>query len=198
MPEDQYEMAELPSVISSRYKMYARANASVGINATVLNNVNSTADILKTEYLNKIKVLADEFRPYGIKVYLSLYFTSPMRLGGLSTADPLNQDVINWWTSKINEIYTLIPDFGGFLVKANSEGQPGPQDYGRTHADGANMLAKILEPYNGLVIWRAFVYGNQSAERSAQAYLEFKPLDGKFDDNVVIQIKTNVFNRITV
>lgn len=184
-----WKWPELPSVISSRYKMYARANASVGINATVLNNVNSTADILKTEYLNKIKVLADEFRPYGIKVYLSLYFTSPMRLGGLSTADPLNQDVINWWTSKINEIYTLIPDFGGFLVKANSEGQPGPQDYGRTHADGANMLAKILEPYNGLVIWRAFVYGNQSAERSAQAYLEFKPLDGKFDDNVVIQIK---------
>lgn len=184
-----WKWSDLPGKISERYETYARANASIGINGVVLNNVNSTSEIFKTEYLNKIKALADEFRPYGIKVYLSLYFTTPMKLGGLSTADPLDQDVINWWTSKINEIYTLIPDFGGFLVKANSEGQPGPQDYGRTHADGANMLAKILKPHDGIVVWRAFVYGNQSAERSTQAYLEFKPLDGQFDDNVIIQIK---------
>ncbi len=184
-----WKWSDLPGKISDRYKMYARANASVGINAAVLNNVNASSDILKTEYLNKIKVLADEFRPYGIKVYLSLNFAAPKAIGGLSTADPLDQSVINWWKNKTDEIYAIIPDFGGFLVKANSEGQPGPQDYGRTHADGANMLAKAIKPHNGIVIWRAFVYGNQSAERSAQAYLEFKPLDGQFDDNVILQIK---------
>lgn len=180
---------ELPNIKSDRYKFYARANASIGVNATVLNNVNASANILTTEYLNKIKVLADEFRPYGIQVYLSLNFAAPKSIGGLSTADPLDAGVIAWWQSKINEIYNIIPDFGGFLVKANSEGQPGPQDYGRTHADGANMLAKLLKIHNGIVVWRAFVYGNTSAERSAQAYLEFKPIDGSFDDNAILQIK---------
>lgn len=184
-----WKWSELPATKSPRYKFYARANASVGINATVLNNVNASSNILTAEYLNKIKVLADEFRPYGIRVYLSLNFAAPKAIGGLSTADPLNAEVISWWQSKVNEIYSIIPDFGGFLVKANSEGQPGPQDYGRTHADGANMLAKAVKNYNGMVIWRAFVYGNTNAERAAQAYLEFKPLDGNFDENVVLQIK---------
>ncbi|MDD2994665.1 MAG: hypothetical protein PHP99_00445 [Paludibacter sp.] len=180
---------ELPNIKSDRYKFYARANASIGVNASVLNNVNASANILTTEYLNKIKVLADEFRPYGIKIYVSLNFAAPKTIGGLTTADPLNTEVITWWQNKINEIYSIIPDFGGFLVKANSEGQPGPQDYGRTHADGANMLAKALKNHDGIVIWRAFVYGNTTAERAAQAYLEFKPLDGNFDDNVILQIK---------
>ena len=181
---------DLPNKIDGRYKDYARANASVGINGTVLNNVNSNPKILAEEYLTKVKALAGVFRPYGLKVYLSVSFSSPVRLGGLKTSDPLDPAVINWWNAKADEIYKHIPDFGGFLVKANSEGQPGPQDYGRTHADGANMLAKALKPHGGIVMWRAFVYNsNPNEDRTLQAYNSFKPLDGKFDDNVLVQIK---------
>lgn len=180
---------ELPGIVSPRYKEYARANASIGINGTVLNNVNASPDILKDDYLQKIKVLADIFRSYGIKVYLSVNFSSPKILGGLSDSDPLNKDVQKWWNAKIKEIYKIIPDFGGFLVKANSEGQPGPQDYGRTHADGANMLADALKPYGGIVMWRAFVYAPDGDDRAKQAYNEFMPLDGQFKDNVIVQVK---------
>ena len=172
-----------------RMEMYARANASIGINGTVLNNVNAKPEALTTESLQKAKVIADQLRPYGIRVYLSINFASPIKVGGLKTADPLDAEVVNWWKNKVNEIYQMIPDFGGFLVKANSEGEPGPQDFGRTHADGANMLGKVLEPYNGIVMWRAFVYAPQSSDRANQAYLEFMPLDGQFADNVIIQIK---------
>ena len=169
-----------------RMKIYARANASVGINGTVLNNVNAKPEALSTESLQKAKSIADQLRPYGIRVYLSINFASPIKVGGLKTADPL---VVAWWKEKVNEIYKLIPDFGGFLVKANSEGEPGPQDFGRTHADGANMLANALKPHKGIVMWRAFVYAPQSPDRANQAYLEFMPLDGQFADNVIIQIK---------
>ena len=172
-----------------RKKIYARANASVGINGTVLNNVNAKPEALSTESLQKAKSIADQLRPYGIRVYLSINFASPIKVGGLKTADPLDADVIRWWKEKVNEIYKLIPDFGGFLVKANSEGEPGPQDFGRTHADGANMLANALKPHKGIVMWRAFVYAPQSPDRANQAYLEFMPLDGQFADNVIIQIK---------
>ena len=172
-----------------RMKMYGRANASVGINGTVLNNVNAKPEALSTESLEKAKGIADQLRPYGIHVYLSINFASPIKLGGLPTADPLNADVIKWWKEKVNEIYRLIPDFGGFLVKANSEGEPGPQDFGRSHADGANMLAGVLKPHKGIVMWRAFVYNPQSSDRANQAYEEFMPLDGQFADNVIIQIK---------
>lgn len=177
---------ELPGTLSDRYEAYARANASIGINATVLNNVNASSKILSAEYLEKVKALADIFRPYGIKVYLSINFASPMQLGGLSTADPLDKDVIAWWKQKAKEIYRTIPDFGGFLVKANSEGQPGPCDFNRTHAEGANMLADALKPYKGIVMWRAFVYSPTDADRAKQAYLEFQPLDGQFRDNVIV------------
>ena len=170
-------------------KMYARANASVGINGTVLNNVNAKPEALTTESLQKAKTIADQLRPYGIRVYLSINFASPIKVGGLKTADPLDADVISWWKDKVNEIYQLIPDFGGFLVKANSEGEPGPQDFGRTHADGANMLAGVLKPHKGIVMWRAFVFAPQSPDRANQACLEFMPLDGQFADNVIIQIK---------
>lgn len=180
---------ELPEKLSPRYKEYARVNASIGINATVLNNVNASPYILSDEYLDKVKALADIFRPYGIKVYLSANFSSPQILGGLENSDPLNKDVRIWWKNKVKDIYSQIPDFGGFLVKANSEGQPGPQDYGRTHADGANMLADVLKPYGGLVMWRAFVYDPAKEDRAKQAYNEFVPLDGQFKDNVIIQIK---------
>lgn len=180
---------ELPAVISPRYKEYARANASVGINGVVLNNVNASSRILSREYLEKVKALADIFRPYGIKVYLSANFAAPMQLDSLPTADPLDKDVIKWWKRKCEEIYGLIPDFGGFLVKANSEGQPGPCDFGRSHADGANMMARALRPHGGKVMWRAFVYSANDADRAKQAYLEFNPLDGMFDDNVIVQIK---------
>lgn len=180
---------ELPGVISPRYEAYARANASIGINATVLNNVNASPKILSADYLQKVKTLADIFRPYGLKVYLSINFSSPAALGGLPTSDPLDKEVIAWWKQKAKEIYTQIPDFGGFLVKANSEGQPGPCDYGRTHAEGANMLADVLKPYRGIVMWRAFVYSPTDSDRAKQAYLEFEPLDGKFRDNVIVQIK---------
>ena len=180
---------ELPSVVSPRYEAYARANASIGINATVINNVNASPEILSDDYLQKVKVLADIFRPYGLKIYLSINFSSPAVLGGLSTSDPLDKEVIAWWKKKAKDIYSLIPDFGGFLVKANSEGQPGPCDYGRTHAEGANMLADVLKPYHGIVMWRAFVYSPTDSDRAKQAYLEFEPLDGKFRDNVIVQIK---------
>jgi len=180
----------LPNTLDARYKDYARANASIGINGTVLNNVNSNPKILTKDYLPKVKALADVFRPYGLKVYLSVSFSAPIKIGGLKTADPLDPEVIKWWKAKADEIYTYVPDFGGFLVKANSEGQPGPQDYGRTHADGANMLADALQPHNGIVMWRAFVYNSDPTEdRTLQAYNSFKPLDGKFKNNVIVQIK---------
>lgn len=180
---------DLPNKISPRYKEYARANASIGINSVVLNNVNASPNMLREDYLKKVKVLADIFRPYGIRVYLSVNFASPKVLGGTENSDPLNKNVQKWWKDKASEIYKMIPDFGGFLVKANSEGQPGPQDYGRTHADGANMMADVLKPYGGIVMWRAFVYSPSKDDRAKQAYLEFVPLDGKSRDNVIIQIK---------
>lgn len=180
---------ELPAKVSPRYAEYARANASIGINGTVLNNVNASPEALSSDNLKKVKTLADIFRPYGIKVYLSVNFATPIKLGGLATADPLNSNVAEWWKQKVHEIYSMIPDFGGFLVKANSEGQPGPCDYHRTHAEGANMLASALKPYGGIVMWRAFVYSPSDADRAKQAYLEFKPLDGKFLDNVIVQVK---------
>jgi len=171
------------------WKEYARANASIGINGSVLNNVNANPKMLSVEILNRVKAIADILRPYGIKVYLSVKFSSPALLGGLKTSDPLNGDVIKWWKDKAKEIYTLVPDFGGFLVKASSEGQPGPQDFGRTHADGANMLADALKPYGGIIMWRAFVYAASNEDRAKQAYNEFMPLDGQFRDNVIIQVK---------
>jgi alpha-glucuronidase len=180
---------KLPLYIDKRYKDYARANASAGINAVVLNNVNANATILKAGYLEKVAALANVFRPYGIKVFLSARFSAPIETGGLKTADPLDPQVKEWWKQKANEIYQYIPDFGGFLVKANSEGQPGPQNYNRTHADGANMLADALAAHNGIVIWRAFVYSNSNEDRFKQAYNEFKPLDGTFRKNVLLQVK---------
>jgi len=171
------------------WQEYARANASIGINGSVLNNVNASQLMLTADYLKRVKTIADIFRPYGVKVYLSVKFTSPALLGGLSTSDPLNDSVKAWWKAKAKEIYTLIPDFGGFLVKASSEGQPGPQDYGRTHADGANTLADAVKPYGGIVMWRAFVYSPNDKDRAKQAYNEFIPLDGQFRDNVIIQVK---------
>ena len=185
-----WDWHKLPEYKYQRYYDYARANASIGINGTVLNNVNADALILTPQYLGKVAALADIFRPYGIKVYLSIKFSSPNLIGGLETSDPLDPRVRQWWEDKVKEIYAKIPDFGGFLVKANSEGQPGPQDFGRTHADGANMLAEALEPHGGIVMWRAFVYqDNPEVERSLQAYNEFKPLDGKFKNNVLVQVK---------
>lgn len=181
---------QLPDVIDQRYIDYARANASIGINGTVVTNVNSNALIFRADYLEKTKVLADVFRPYGMKIYLTARFSAPIELGGLSTADPKNRDVQEWWNTKAKEIYQLIPDFGGFLVKANSEGQPGPQEYDRTHADGANMLADAVAPYGGIVMWRAFVYSNEEPEdRAKQAYNEFVPLDKEFRPNVLLQVK---------
>ncbi|HUH18438.1 alpha-glucuronidase family glycosyl hydrolase [Albibacterium sp.] len=185
----------LPGHIEQRYIDYARANASIGINGTVLTNVNANSTILTPEWIQKVKALADAFRPYGIKVYLTARFSSPMELGKLPTADPLDPQVIDWWQKKAAEIYKEIPDFGGFLVKANSEGQPGPQDYGRNHADGANMLAKAVAPFNGIVMWRAFVYSNEVPDdRAKQAYNEFTPLDGKFDKNVLVQVKNGAID----
>ncbi|MBV4358762.1 alpha-glucuronidase [Pinibacter aurantiacus] len=171
------------------WQEYARANASVGINGTVLNNVNAAPQILNADYLNRVKVIAEILRPYGMKVYLSVKFSSPALLGKLKTSDPLDPEVIAWWKAKIKEIYSIVPDFGGLLVKASSEGQPGPQDFGRTHADGANMLADALKPYGGIVMWRAFVYSPNDKDRAKQAYNEFMPLDGQFRDNVIIQVK---------
>ena len=184
-------MAKENEALYCRIIEYCRANASLGINGSVLNNVNASPNILTRPYLEKVKVLADIFRPYGIRVYLSINFASPMALGATKTADPLNKKVQRWWVKKAAEIYSLIPDFGGFLVKANSEGQPGPGDYGRTHADGANILADALAPYKGTVIWRSFVYGanHKGEDRVKQAVSEFKPMDGLFRENVILQSK---------
>ncbi|MBN2356878.1 alpha-glucuronidase [candidate division KSB1 bacterium] len=185
-----WDWHKLPDYIHPYYIDYARANASIGINGTVLNNVNANALILTPLYLEKVAALADVFRPFGIRVYLSIRFSAPMEIGGLQVSDPLNPAVQVWWREKVKEIYNNIPDFGGFLVKANSEGQPGPQDYGRSHADGANMLAAALEPYGGVVMWRAFVYKASAKEdRAKQAYNEFVPLDGAFRKNVLVQVK---------
>lgn len=180
----------LPDYIDQRYIDYARANASIGINGTVLTNVNSNALVLTKPYLEKVAALANVFRPYGIKVYLTARFSAPIEIGKLRTADPSNDSVKNWWKEKAKEIYQYVPDFGGFLVKANSEGQPGPQNYGRTHVDGANMLADAVAPFGGIVMWRAFVYSNETPEdRFKQAYNEFKPFDGQFRKNVLVQVK---------
>ena len=170
---------------------YARANASLGINGSVLNNVNASPNMLTTRYLKEVKKIADILRPYHIKVYLSINFATPMALKETKTADPLDKSVAKWWKKKAKEIYKLIPDFGGFLVKANSEGQPGPGDFGRTHADGANMLADAVKPYGGIIMWRCFVYGanHKGEDRVKQAVSEFKPLDGQFRDNVILQTK---------
>lgn len=185
-----WDWQTLPQWRDPRYTDYARANASLGINGTVLNNVNANALSLSPAYLAKAATLADLFRPYGIRVYLSARFSAPIELGGLATADPLDPGVRRWWRDKVDEIHAHIPDFGGFLVKANSEGQPGPQDYGRSHADGANLLADALAPYNGVVMWRAFVYSHEVPEdRAKQAYSEFVGLDGAFRPNVIVQVK---------
>jgi alpha-glucuronidase len=186
---------KLPDWRSPLYVDYARANASIGINGTVLNNVNAKADSLTAPYIAKAAALADILRPYGIKVYLSARFSAPIELGGLKTADPLDPAVARWWADKADEIYRAIPDFGGFLVKANSEGQPGPQDYKRSHADGANMLAAAVKPHGGIVMWRAFVYAHDNPDdRAKQAYSDFKPLDGRFADNVIVQVKNGAID----
>ncbi|GAB3296283.1 alpha-glucuronidase family glycosyl hydrolase [Hymenobacter humi] len=181
---------ELPERLDPRYTDYARANASIGINGVAINNVNASARYLTPEYLQKVKALAGVFRPYGIRVYLSVFWAAPKVIGGLKTSDPLDPQVKQWWAAKTEEIYKVIPDFGGFLVKANSEGEPGPQDYGRNHADGANMLADALGQHDGIVMWRAFVYkANSNGDRFKEAYEEFKPLDGKFSPKVLVQVK---------
>jgi alpha-glucuronidase len=185
----------LPDYRDPRYTDYARADASIGINGVVLNNVNAKADSLTAPYLAKTAALADIFRPWGLRVYLSARFTTPMEIGGLPTADPKDARVIAWWRDKADEIYRAIPDFGGFLVKANSEGQPGPRDYGRTQAEGANLLAAALAPHGGVVMWRAFVYAETNPEdRAKQAYTEFKPLDGAFAPNVIVQVKNGAID----
>ncbi|KCZ54889.1 hypothetical protein HY29_01415 [Hyphomonas beringensis] len=185
-----WDWHRLPGYVDPRYTDYARANASIGINGTSLTNVNSDATVLTPPYLEKVAAIANVLRPYGIKVYLTARFSAPMELGGLPTADPLDPAVQAWWQAKTDEIYDYVPDFGGFLVKANSEGQPGPQDYGRSHAEGANMLARAVAPHGGVVMWRAFVYSAEEPEdRVKQAYTEFVPLDGQFADNVLVQVK---------
>ncbi|SFK43300.1 alpha-glucuronidase [Sphingomonas sp. NFR04] len=190
-----WDWQKLPGYKDPRYTDYARANASIGINAVVPNNVNANADILTAPYLQKVKALAEVFRPYGIRIYLTARFSAPIEIGGLKTADPLDPAVRAWWKAKADEIYAVIPDFGGFLVKANSEGQPGPSDYKRSHADGANMLADALAPHGGIVMWRAFVYSEHNdADRHKQANDEFVPLDGKFRDNVLLQVKNGAID----
>lgn len=185
-----WDWQKLPDYLAPRYVDYARACASLGINGTVLTNVNADAVSLTPAYLKKAAALAGVFRPYGLRVYLAARFTAPMELGGLKTADPLDPEVRRWWQSKVDEIYRYIPDLGGFVVKANSEGQPGPRDYGRSHADGANLFADVLAPHGGVVMWRAFVYANRQGEdRARQAFDAFAPLDGRFRDNVMIQSK---------
>ena len=190
-----WDWHRLPDWLDPRYTDYARANASIGINGTVLNNVNANAQILTPMYLDKVAALAGVLRPYGIRVYLSARFSAPMEIGGLKTADPKDPAVRRWWRAKTDEIYALIPDFGGFLVKANSEGQPGPQDFGRNHADGANMLAEAVGPHGGVVMWRAFVYSDEEPDdRHKQAYTEFVPHDGEFRDNVLVQVKNGAID----
>src|SRR5688572_10200220 len=180
----------LPEIRDPRYRDYARALASIGLNGTVITNVNANAQILTAPYLAKVAALAAEFRPYGVRIYLTARFSAPIEIGGLKTADPLDPAVAAWWQAKIVEVYRAIPDLGGFIVKANSEGQPGPQDYKRTHADGANMLADAVAPFNGIVMWRAFVYSpDNNDDRVKQAVTEFGPLDGQFRQNVIVQIK---------
>jgi alpha-glucuronidase len=186
-----WQWDSLPEAISPVYREYARANASLGINGAALTNVNANARVLTAPYLAKVATIAGVLRPYGVQVYLTARFSAPIEIGGLKTADPLDPAVRDWWKRKIDEIYERIPDFGGFVVKANSEGQPGPQDYKRTHADGANMFADALAPHGGIVMWRAFVYSSDvPTDRVKQAYDEFKPLDGAFRDNVLIQVKS--------
>ena len=186
---------KLPDFIDQRYIDYARANASIGINGTVLTNVNANALILTPQYLEKVEALANVFRPYGIKVYVTARFSAPIEIGGLKTADPKDIDVTNWWKAKAKEIYARIPDFGGFLVKANSEGQPGPQNYGRDHVDGANMLADAVAPFGGVIMWRAFVYSEHDVnDRAKQAFAEFQPYDGKFRENVIVQVKNGAID----
>jgi alpha-glucuronidase len=190
-----WDWHRLPDYIDPRYEDYARANASIGINATSITNVNANARILSPEWLEKAAALANVFRPYGIKVFLTARFSAPIEAGGLKTADPLDAEVRQWWKTKSEEIYKYIPDFGGFLVKANSEGQPGPQNYNRSHADGANMLADAVQSHGGVVIWRAFVYDSKVPDdRHKQAYSEFKPLDGTFRDNVLVQVKNGAID----
>jgi len=190
-----FDWWRLPDIVDPRLTDYARAEASIGVNGVVLNNVNAKADSLTQPYLQKAEAIAKVFRPWGIKVYLSARWSAPIELGGLETADPLDPAVQAWWNAKADEIYKVIPDFGGFLVKANSEGQPGPGDYGRNHAQGANMLAAALKPHGGIVMWRAFVYSEHDAnDRAKQAYNEFKPVEGQFADNVLLQIKNGAID----
>lgn len=190
-----WQWNELPEKLSPRYTDYARACASVGLNGTVINNVNASVQIFAPENLRKVAALADVWRPYGVRMYVSANFAAPVRLGRLATADPLDPKVINWWKDKADEIYGLIPDFGGFLVKANSEGQPGPKTYNRTHAEGANVLADALAPHQGNVIWRAFVYDEDvDPDRAKRAYLEFTKLDGQFRPNVAVQVKNGAID----
>ena len=184
-----WEWGTLPEYKHPRYTDYARINASLGINGTAINNVNADPEILADQFLEKVAVLADIFRPYGLRIYLSIFFNAPVDIGGLDTADPLDPEVQQWWKETTEKVYSYIPDLGGYLVKADSEGQPGPHGYGRDHADGANMLAAALEPHGGIVMWRAFVYDPEQDDRFREAYDEFVPLDGRFKDNVIIQVK---------
>ena len=190
-----WQWNDLPGKLDQRYTDYARANASIGINATVINSVNANAIVFTPEYLDKVAALATLWRPYGLRMFLSANFASPIRIGGLKTADPLDQTVIDWWKAKADEIYTRIPDFGGFLVKANSEGQPGPKDYKRNHAQGANCLADAVAPHGGHVIWRAFIYDEDvDPDRAKRAYIEFTKLDGQFRPNVLVQVKNGAID----
>ena len=190
-----WDWHKLPDYVSPRYKDYARANASVGINGTVLTNTNANPLILTQQYLIKAAALAEVFRPYGIRIYLTARFSAPIELGGLTTADPLVPEVIAWWKAKVAEIYELIPDFGGFVIKANSEGQPGPHDYHRSHSEGANVLASALAPYGGVVNWRAFIYDDKNPEdRAKQAYNDLVPQDGMFQPNVLLQAKNGAID----
>jgi alpha-glucuronidase len=185
-----WDWKALPENVDPRLRDYARANASIGINGSLLNNVNASAQILTADYLRKVAAIADVFRPYGVRVFLSARFSAPIELGGLKTADPLDPEVATWWKQKAEEIFKLIPDFAGFVVKANSEGQPGPRTYNRSHADGANMLAAAVAPHNGIVIWRAFVYDMKPGyDRAGAAYENLQPFDGKFAPNVLLQVK---------
>ena len=188
-----YDWNVLPEMPDTRIEDFARANASIGINTIIINNVNSSFNYISTEYFDKIVAVADVFRKYGIRLGLSIRFDSPTQMGGLRTNDPLNASVIKWWENKTAEIYQAIPDFAGYLIKADSEGKPGPAQYKRTHAEGANMFADVLAPYGGIIMWRAFVYGDVAGGLSSdicnQAYEFFIPQDGEFKDNVVLQCK---------